>query len=339
MTNIKINYVEDSNKPVCYTDFGSYAICLDADGDLYTRWFGDNESTFGVLHKTTILWGFPETLQGAAINKLLDDIALLATDILDRWSIQYSEYHNADIGVFSEEHIVDARIDKIGYLIQDYGLDDALNCDIWNWDEFFVNNESPNLIYNYMINQEGLDEYPDRPIYVLGNASSAAKQRLQEYIESVDVSSLDTATDTIEDILSCYERDGYTARFWGSFVPALLASSDQISRSDQGILYDGYLILPTPPGMDLIVRVSDALNDHAIPDLTGGFSARVANWDIAVPADGNLVTLANTAAGVYTTLPWEFAATVDLQGNSLVFRDSAGAITAEIKIDLDSGGC
>ena len=102
MTNIKINYVEDSNKPVCYTDFGSYAICLDADGDLYTRWFGDNESTFGVLHKTTILWDFPETLQGAAINKLLDDIALLATDMLDRWAIQYSEDHNADIGVLSE---------------------------------------------------------------------------------------------------------------------------------------------------------------------------------------------------------------------------------------------
>lgn len=335
MTNIKINYVEDSNKPVCYTDFGSYAICLDADGDLYTRWFGDNESTFGVLHKTTILWGFPETLQGAAINKLLDDIALLATDILDRWSIQYSEYHNADIGVFSEEHIVDARIDKIGYLIQDYGLDDALNCDIWNWNEFFVNNESPNLIYNYMINQEGLDEYPDRPIYVLGDASSAAKQRLWEFIESIDDSSPESAKRTIEAIQACYDSDGFSARFWGSFIPELVYYSDHITVSNQGISYDGSLIIPKPSGIDLMVRVADALAHHAIPDCTGGFSARIGGWDIAVPADGNLVTLANTAAGVYTTLPWDYAATVDLQGNSLIFRDSAGAITAEIKIEVN----
>ena len=51
------------------------------------------------------------------------------------------------------------------------------------------------------------------------------------------------------------------------------------------------------------------------------------------------VTLANTAAGVYTTLPWEYAATVDFSGDTLVFLDSAGAITAEIKIDhLDNRG-
>lgn len=87
--------------------------------------------------------------------------------------------------------------------------------------------------------------------------------------------------------------------------------------------------------MNLLKRVSNALAKYAIPDHTGGFSARIGGWDIAVPADGNLVTLANTAAGVYTTLPWEYAATVDLQGNSLVFRDSAGAITADIKIEVN----
>lgn len=85
----------------------------------------------------------------------------------------------------------------------------------------------------------------------------------------------------------------------------------------------------------LIRCVSNALEKYAIPDFTGGFSARIGGWEISVPADGWCVTLANTAAGVYTTLPWEYAATVDLQGNSLVFRDSAGAITAEIKIEVD----
>ena len=89
----------------------------------------------------------------------------------------------------------------------------------------------------------------------------------------------------------------------------------------------------------MLKRVSNALAKYAIPDFTGGFTARIGGWEISVPADGGCVTLANTAAGVYTTLPWEYAATVDLQGNSLVFRDSAGAITADIKIDLDSGGC
>lgn len=89
----------------------------------------------------------------------------------------------------------------------------------------------------------------------------------------------------------------------------------------------------------LIKRVSNALAKYAIPDRTGGFSARIGGWEISVPADGWCVTLANTAAGVYTTLPWEYAATVDLSGNALVFRDSAGSVAAEIKIDLERGGC
>lgn len=89
--------------------------------------------------------------------------------------------------------------------------------------------------------------------------------------------------------------------------------------------------------MNLLKRVSNALAKHEIPDFTGGFTARIGGWEISVSADGWCVTLANPAAGVYTTLPWEYAATVDLSGDTLVFRDSAGAITAEIKIanDLD----
>ena len=83
--------------------------------------------------------------------------------------------------------------------------------------------------------------------------------------------------------------------------------------------------------MNLIKRVSNALAKYAIPDRTGGFTARIGGWEISVPAGGWCVSLANTAAGVYTTLPWEYAATVALSGDTLVFRDSAGAITAEIK--------
>lgn len=87
----------------------------------------------------------------------------------------------------------------------------------------------------------------------------------------------------------------------------------------------------------LLRCVSNALEKYAIPDFTGGFTARIGGWEISVPADGWCVTLANTAAGVYTTLPWEYAATIDFSGDTLVFLDSAGAITAEIKIanDLD----
>ena len=87
----------------------------------------------------------------------------------------------------------------------------------------------------------------------------------------------------------------------------------------------------------LLKRVSNALAKYAIPDFTGGFTARIGGWEISVPADGWCVPLANTAAGVYTTLPWEYAATVALSGDTLVFQDSTGSITAEIKIanDLD----
>ena len=87
--------------------------------------------------------------------------------------------------------------------------------------------------------------------------------------------------------------------------------------------------------MLLLKRVSNALAKYAIPDFSGGFSARIGGWDIAVPADGNLVSLANTAAGVYTTLPWEYAVEIDFSGDTLVFWDSAGAITAEIKIEVN----
>ena len=85
----------------------------------------------------------------------------------------------------------------------------------------------------------------------------------------------------------------------------------------------------------LLRCVSNALAKYAIPDFTGGFSARIGGWDIAVPADGNLVTLGHTAAGVYTTLPWEYAVEIDFSGDTLVFRDSAGAITADIKIEVN----
>ena len=89
--------------------------------------------------------------------------------------------------------------------------------------------------------------------------------------------------------------------------------------------------------MNLIKRVSNALAKYAIPDFTGGFTARIGGWEISVPADGWCVTLANTAAGVYTTLPWEYAVTIDFSGDTLVFRDSAGAITADLTIPSDNG--
>ena len=336
MTNIKIEYVEDSDEPVCYSENGRYAICLDADRVLYTRWFGDGESSFGIRNGTTIAWELPHTLQGWAINKLLADIAQKVTDIFDLWSVEFSEYRNTEIGIFSDDTAAEKIIDQIGYLIQEYETDESLHCDILDWQDIFVNNESPDKIFHYMFNQEGLKEYPDIPILVLGNAETAAKQRLWDFIESIDDSSPESAKRTIEAIQACYDSDGFSARFWGSFIPELVYYSDHITVSKQGIYYDGSLIIPKPSGIDLMVRVSDALAHHAIPDSTGGFTARIGSWDIGVPADGSLVSISNTAAGVYTTLPWEYAATIDFSGDTLVYLDSAGAITAEIKIEVES---
>ena len=336
MTNIK--YVENCDKPVCYTDFGKYVICLDINGDIYTRWFGDNEFSSGMQNHTTLAWYIPGTLRGWAINQIMDDIAERSAHILDIWEEKYSEYQNTYIGVFSDEDAADELIDQIGDLIQEYADTDSYICDIIDWQDYFVNNESPTLIRQYMDNQLGLANYPvdnDIPVLVLGDAETAAKQRLWEFIESIDDSSPESAKRTIEAIQACYDSDGFSARFWGSFIPELVYSSDHITVSNQGISYDGSLIIPQPSGIDLMVRVADALAKYAIPDRTGGFSARIGGWEISVPADGWCVSLANTAAGVYTTLPWKYAATVALSGDTLVFRDSTGAITADIKIEVN----
>ncbi len=248
--NIKIEYGEDTTYTVWYTGDTSahYEIHLDYDGSLYARWMGDvNETTFGIVHQTTLAWSAPQHLQGYAANRLLDAIAEIAAELCDLWVVGWSDYHQHDVGSFSDPVAADALIVAITRTIEEYAGDPSNCVDIIPWEDWFTNDETPEYIYHYMCDDQGLVDYPgDSPVLVTGSPEHAAHYRLWSLIDSVDTATADAARVDISRVHQYYVRDEHLDAFWDSFAPSLIKSEfgENLHADKRGVWYGDSLILP-----------------------------------------------------------------------------------------------